>query len=388
MLSSCRRGVFALRHNPVTANGFRQMCARLADPSHSSRWPFTRIRLPQMTGFKASFALAVTAILCVFVADLVEPSDNVSICFAYTLPILLGVYIGPGSTFRLAALATVASLVGSFIRPPEGGIVLSFAVNRAIAVTAQWLIAFLIEQRRRNHAMIEARLVEERRLAETSRRFVQIMTHEIATALTSIDGQSYRLAKIAYRIEPSDIIARADKIRNAATRLKALVERVSLAAEVGRGEIMLTREPIDAAALFRPLVNEYEAACIQLDIRVTEPALCGDRALIYQAVSNLVANAIKYSQAPCAVQICISRSGLVDGNEITVADRGVGIAAEELDRVFEPYYRASNSGGIPGLGIGLYLVRSFVAAHGGQVHIESKLGLGTTVYLHIPEATP
>lgn len=341
-----------------------------------------------MTSSKARFALAVTAILCVFVADLVEPSDNVSICFAYTLPILLGVYIGPGSTFWLAALATVASLVGSFIRPPEGGIVLSFVVNRAIAVTAQWLIAFLIEQRRRNHAMIEARLVEERRLADTSRRFVQILTHEIATALTSIDGQSYRLAKIAYRIEPSDIISRADKIRNAAARLKALVERVSLAAEVGRGEIMLTREPIDAAALFRTLINEYEAACIQIDIRVAEPALIGDRALIYQAVSNLVANAIKYSQAPCAVQICISRSSLVDGNEITVADRGVGIANEELDRVFEPYYRASNSGGIPGLGIGLYLVRNFVEAHGGQVHIESTVGLGTTVHLHIPEVSP
>ncbi|MBW4964314.1 hypothetical protein, partial [Sulfitobacter sp. CW3] len=117
-------------------------------------------------------------------------------------------------------LATAASLVGSFIRPPEGGIVLSFVVNRVIAVAAQWLVAFLVEQRRRNHALVDARLTEERLVAETGRRFVQILTHEIATALTAIDGQGYRLGKLAQTIEPMDIIARSEKIRHAATRLK------------------------------------------------------------------------------------------------------------------------------------------------------------------------
>ena len=194
-----------------------------------------------MLSLKPRLALALLLVVGVFTADLFEPADNVSICFAYTLPILLGVYMGPGSTFRLAALATAASLVGSFIRPPEGGIVLSFVVNRVIAVAAQWLVAFLVEQRRRNHALVDARLTEERLVAETGRRFVQILTHEIATALTAIDGQGYRLGKLAQTIEPMDIIARSEKIRHAATRLKGLVERVRLAAEVGRGEILLNR---------------------------------------------------------------------------------------------------------------------------------------------------
>lgn len=74
-----------------------------------------------MLSLKPRLALALLLVVGVFTADLFEPADNVSICFAYTLPILLGVYMGPGSTFRLAALATAASLVGSFIRPPEGG---------------------------------------------------------------------------------------------------------------------------------------------------------------------------------------------------------------------------------------------------------------------------
>ncbi|MCJ2067348.1 HAMP domain-containing histidine kinase [Methylobacterium sp. J-030] len=336
----------------------------------------------------AALLLAPTLILGVFTADLIEPTDNVSICFAYTLPILLGVYLGPGSTFRLAAAATLASLVGSFIRPPEGGIAVSFVANRVIAVTAQWLVAFLVEQRRRNFAIVEAHLADERRAAETGRRFVQILTHEIATALTSIDGQGYRLTKLAPAIEPNEIVARAGKIRDAAARLQGLVARIRLAAEVGRGEIELHREALDARALLGPLAADHEGVRLILDIRQPEPALFGDRDLIYQAVANLVGNAVKYSPAPADIRITVAPSTVMAGTEIAVADQGSGIAPEELARVFEPYYRAGNSVGIPGIGVGLHLVRHFAEAHDGRVTLESRLGVGTTVRLHLPEPPP
>lgn len=328
--------------------------------------------------------LAIALIGCVFVADLIEPYDNVSICFAYTLPILLAVYAGPGSAYRLAALCALASLVGSFVRPPEQGIQLSFVANRVIAVAAQWLVAFLIEQRRRNHAVVERHLAEERHKAETGQRFVQILTHEIATALTSIDGQSYRLAKLAGTITPHDIVVRTDKIRQAAARLDAFIARIRLASEIGHGDIALARDAIHAGALLEPLVTAYDPARIRLDVRVPEPALYGDRDLIYQAASNLVSNAVKYSPAPADVLITVTRSERLDGTVIAVTDHGSGIPQEELDRVFEPYYRARNSSGIQGIGIGLHLVCRFVAAHGGEVQIESLVGSGTTVRLHLP----
>ncbi|MCJ2126331.1 sensor histidine kinase [Methylobacterium sp. J-077] len=332
----------------------------------------------------AALILAPALILGVFTADLIEPSDNVSICFAYTLPILLGVYLRSGSTFRLAAAATLASLVGSFIRPPEGGIAVSFVVNRVIAVAAQWLVAFLGEQRRRNFAIVQAHLAEERLAAETGRRFVQILTHEIATALTSIDGQGYRLIKLARTVEPDEIVARAGKIRDAAARLQGLVTRIRLAAEVGRGEIDLHREAIDARALLGPLATEHEGVRLTLDIRRPEPALFGDPALVYQAVANLVGNAVKYSAAPADIRITVAPSTVLTGMEIAVADRGAGIPPEEVARVCEPYYRAVNSAGIPGIGVGLYLVRHFAEAHGGGVTLESRPGAGTTVRLHLP----
>ncbi|MBN6822391.1 signal transduction histidine kinase [Methylobacterium sp. PvP062] len=388
MASAHHTGTRALPKRAASPVGLMRARPLLIEPSRAARRALFQITTLPMLSLKPRLALALLLVVGVFTADLFEPADNVSICFAYTLPILLGVYMGPGSTFRLAALATAASLVGSFIRPPEGGIVLSFVVNRVIAVAAQWLVAFLVEQRRRNHALVDARLTEERLVAETGRRFVQILTHEIATALTAIDGQGYRLGKLAQTIEPMDIIARSEKIRHAATRLKGLVERVRLAAEVGRGEILLNREAIEAVPFLEALVAEYEAAHVHIAVCVAEPTLHGDRVLIHQAVSNLVSNAIKYSPQPCAISIHAGRSALLDGSEITVADHGVGIALEELDRVFEPYYRAANSGGVPGLGIGLHLVRHFVEAHGGQVRIESQVDRGTTVHLHLPGAKP
>lgn len=342
-------------------------------------------RRPRLGG-RWAVGLAVLLIATVFVADLIEPSDNVSICFAYTLPILVAVYAGPGSAYRLAALSSLASLAGSFVRPPLGGVEASFIANRVIAVGAQWLVASVIEQRRRGRLLTEAHLREETRKAETGQRFVQILTHEIATALTSIDGQSYRLAKLARTVTPQDIVARTDKIRHAAARLDAFVGRIRLASEVGQGELGLSRGAVDAAALLGPCASAYETARVSLDVRVPEPALYGDSDLIYQAVSNLVANAVKYSPAPALVTVSVARSDRLDGTVIAVADYGPGIPEEEIDRVTEPYYRARNSGGIPGAGLGLHLVHRYVTAHGGELEIDSEVGRGTAVRLHLPGA--
>lgn len=343
------------------------------------------LRRPRLGGRWAA-SLAALLIATVFLVDLIEPSDNVSVCFAYTLPILLAVYAGSGSAFRLAALSSLGSLVGSFVRPPVGGIEASFIANRVIAVSAQWLVAYVIEQRRRGRLLTEAHLREEMRKAETGQRFVRILTHEIATALTSIDGQSYRLAKLAQTVTPQDIIARTDKIRDAAARLDAFVMRIRLASEVGQGDLGVTRGTFEASSLLGPFTSAYETARVHLDVRLPEPALHGDGDLIYQAVSNLVSNAVKYSPTPAEVTVSVARSDRLDGVVIAVADRGPGIPEEEIDRVTEPYYRARNSGGIPGAGLGLHLVHRYVEAHGGELEIESGVGRGTAVRLHLPGA--
>lgn len=330
-------------------------------------------------------AVAYGLVLCIFAVDVVTPPDNVSICFAYTVPILLGVYTGPRSAFGLALATTASSLLGSFIRPPSGGIALSFVANRLIATAAQWLVAFLIEQRRRGRAIVQAHLAAERAKAETGQRFVRILSHEIASALTAIGGQSSRLAKLAPGIEPAEIVARTDKISQAVERLDTLVRRVQLAAEIDDGDLTITPERIECRVFVQPLLTEYEVGPeLSLTLLCSGDAIYGDRVLLYQAVSNLVSNAIKYSHVPADVTVSVDRSDLTAGPMITVSDRGVGIDADEVERVFEPYYRARNSAGIRGLGVGLHIVRHFVEAHGGEIRITSRPGNGTRVSLHLP----
>ena len=332
-------------------------------------------------------AAGTALILSVFSADIATPADNVSICFAYTLPILIGVYTGPRTAYGLALASTLASVVGSFIEPPHEGIAVTFVANRIIAVMAQWLVAILIEQHKRSRAVMQGHLAAERLKAETGRRFVRILTHEIATALTSIGGHSYRLSKLAPTITPQDIVVRSEKIRLAVTRLDSLVSRIQAASEVDQGQLVVAPEWIDTEAFIGTLRSDYEGVPdLRLELRGGGTALYGDADLLHQAVSNLIANAVKYSPKPATVTVTLAPSQPAGATTIAIADEGFGIPDDELAHVFGPYYRARNTTGIRGLGLGLHLVKRYVEAHGGEVRIESRLEAGTRVSLHLPLA--
>jgi signal transduction histidine kinase len=332
-----------------------------------------------------SLAFAGILVLLVFAADIDIPDDDISICFAYTLPILLGVFSEAGSAYLIAAASTILSIVALFIEPPDNVNFAVFLGNRVIAIIAQWLVAYLIEHHKRSRVIMQALLATERLKAESGRRFVRILTHEIVTALTSIEGHSYRLTKLAPTLTPEGIVARSEKIRDAASRLDTLVSRIQAASEVDNADLVVSREWIDTEAFFASIRRDYEGdPDVRLELRVDQTELYGDCDWLRQAVSNLISNALKYSPKPAHIAITVARSAITGGMEIAIADKGRGIPADELERVLEPYYRARNAGGVRGLGLGLHLVKHFVEAHGGQVRIESQLASGTRVSLHFP----
>jgi signal transduction histidine kinase len=116
------------------------------------------------------------------------------------------------------------------------------------------------------------------------------------------------------------------------------------------------------------------------------PACSIDRAAVSRAISNLISNAIKYSDKDQPIALTAQRrDGYVS---ITVRDRGVGIPASEVPRVFDRFYRAQRTNGdhVQGTGLGLTIVRETMERHGGQVRLESKEGEGTIVELLIPTA--
>jgi signal transduction histidine kinase len=108
----------------------------------------------------------------------------------------------------------------------------------------------------------------------------------------------------------------------------------------------------------------------------------GDADMLQQVLDNVLSNAVKYSQGAGDILI----KGAREGNNaiLLVVDRGRGIPADEIDKLFTPYYRARNSRGVHGAGIGLYVAERFVASHGGSIGIASILNEGTTVTIRLP----
>ncbi len=329
------------------------------------------------------FGAAATVI---FVGDIWTPADNVSVCFAYAPAILIGLFAPPRTAYAYALATTVLSGLGSLAQPPEGAITAAYLTNRAIAVLVQWGVAMLIDYQIRMEGSLRRSLDAERQKAEQQRRFIAIMSHELKTPLTIIDGQAYRLIKLATELDPESTAMRARKIRGAAARLVEILDLVLFSSEVGAGDIAMER----ATVPLRDLVGEVAAECgdldgaqgFELDLTGLPGRIEGDPKLVRHALSNIIDNALKYSPNGGLIRIF---GHMDDGKAvITVTDRGVGIAMEELPNVSGLYYRGGNSTGIPGAGIGLYLVERFVAMHGGTLSLASRIGEGTTVTIRLP----
>lgn len=328
----------------------------------------------------------VALIAAIFLFDIFIRADSVSICFLYVFPVFLSLLDRPGLSFAYAALTGVLSVVGSFIQPPSDEATIVFAGNRTIAIVTQWLAAALVKYRQHVEAALHAKFELERQKAEQRRRFLDILSHEVNTPLTTIGGQAHRLVKLAPRITPDDLTLRANKIRDAVSRIVKTIERIQLASAVGDGRVHVQLGSVDLRSILRSVVQQTceksGASQFQMDLENLPDRIDGDAILIQQVFDNLLSNALKFSSGHPVVRL---HGTVEDGYAVvSVSDQGSGIPAEDLPRVGEPYYRGTNSAGIAGTGLGLHLVRNFVAAHGGAISVDSSPGRGTTVTVRFP----
>lgn len=335
------------------------------------------------------FALVLTALVCaIFAVDIVTPADNVSICFAYCVPIFFSILSRPKHTFLLAGLATILSIVGSIIQPPNYEHTLVFVSNRVIAVLTQWAVAALVFYRRRNEDLAQLALRDAVEQHMAGRRFLDVLSHEIGTPLTTIAGQAFRLSKLAPTVSPPEIAARATKIRTAAKRIERMVAQVQVKQELEERLITPSFQPIELPKLIEEaaaeLLSAEPAGVINLELEHLPSRIEGDPALLSQVFENILTNALKYSRPNQPVTLtghAADHSAVIE-----IKDQGIGIPENERLNVFSPYFRAQNTGGIRGIGIGLYITKRLVDAHGGSIEILSHEGSGTTVTISLPLA--
>jgi two-component system, OmpR family, sensor kinase len=240
----------------------------------------------------------------------------------------------------------------------------------------------------RQAAMLEEQLAQEQRLALLQRNFVSMASHEFRTPLTIIDGHARRLDKMRESVAAAEIGERAGKIRAAVLRLTHLIDNLLNSARVidGGAEVYFQPADMDVAAVLREVCQLHRemvpGAQIAERFAATPIQTRGDAKLLFQVFSNLLSNALKYSPAGDTIEV----DAEIAGEEVVVAiaDRGIGIPAGDLDRLFERYHRGSNVSGIVGTGVGLYLVKIAVELHGGGIEVTSKEGEGSRFSIRLP----
>ena len=248
----------------------------------------------------------------------------------------------------------------------------------------------LLQEQSEQADRLKVALDREKELNGLQRQFVSMVCHEFRTPLAIIDGNAYRILR-RYRTMPPERIEQAlTKVRLSVVRLTELMESVLSAARLESGTIKFEPTPTDPIELIEEILANHREVSpdyrLNVNLERLPTSFMMDGKLIRQVVSNLLSNAIKYSEP--GTQIWIEGETTEDGGlRLSVRDEGLGIPAEELDRLFERFFRASTSTGIAGTGIGLHMVKALLDLHAGTIDVISEVGSGTTFSFTLPSPT-
>jgi signal transduction histidine kinase len=221
-------------------------------------------------------------------------------------------------------------------------------------------------------------------------QFFSVAAHELKTPLTSLLGNVQLIQRRAAReglLQERD--QRAFGVVAAQThRLQQMVEALLDVTRLESGHLSLHRAPLDLGSLAQRIVEEVQPTLsihtITTTIRGTALIVDGDALRLEQVLQNIIQNAVKYSPAGGVIAI---ETFLQDRSVcVSIADQGIGIPQNSLQRLFSRFYRADNVNGkqISGMGIGLYVVQEIITLHGGSVTVESMEGRGSTFTICLP----
>lgn len=222
---------------------------------------------------------------------------------------------------------------------------------------------------------------EMERLRET---FLASVSHDLRSPLTAILGYALLMER-SQKFDPEGI----EEIIGQSRRLQRLISDLLDASAMQRGFFSLTLASCDLRQVIQNVVKRYESSATRVNVSLPEGAVDGlwDSQRLEQVLDNLVSNAIKYS--PGSESISVDLIPHEFEAELSVIDSGVGLSSSDLEAIFGDFYRAGVTTASPGLGLGLYIARAIVEAHGGQVWAESGgPGLGSTFKMRIPYNPP
>jgi signal transduction histidine kinase len=254
-----------------------------------------------------------------------------------------------------------------------------------IAVQASEVLGRLVLQKQVILEQEERQKVEE--LNKLKTYFVSSVSHELQTPLTSIRmfAETLRQEKIHSKNKQRKYLEIIDQ---ESERLSRLIDNVLDFSQVERGVKGYLFADIDVRQVVKKALSalryQFEQSEIKLQVKIANslPTIKADADALEEVFINLLSNAIKYSgsRKEVALRVQHTRKELV----IQVTDKGVGIPQNELDRIFVPFHRVTETKQLKGMGLGLSLVKHIVGAHNGTIEVQSELGKGSTFTIHLP----
>ena len=235
-------------------------------------------------------------------------------------------------------------------------------------------------------AIANARLYEEARRAVVLRdEFLSIAGHELRTPLAAISLHLQSMLRTPDELSMPRIRERINKLIGQSDRLAALIEDLLDVTKLMSGRVELEPRELDLGGVVKQCVermrDEFDRASTPLQLRIASVRGRWDRARLEQITTNLLSNALKYGRGqPVSVEVSVDDEIAT----LAVTDRGIGIAPEDHARIFERFERAVSPRNFGGFGLGLWIVRQLVEAHGGTIQVTSALGEGATFTVTLP----
>jgi two-component system sensor histidine kinase SenX3 len=228
---------------------------------------------------------------------------------------------------------------------------------------------------------------EKQRIDAVRRDFITNISHELKTPITALTLNSDALLEV--KNEPDQVVRFADRIKQQAGRLNDLVQEIINLSKLQDADPLDVARNVNIVDVVKEAIDQCEtnaeARKISLNLEKTDAAVVlGNRDQLVMAVHNLIENAINYSSTGTNVTIVVEV--IEDIVEITVKDQGIGIAQNEIDRIFERFYRVdpARSRATGGTGLGLSIVKHVAQNHGGEIKVWSAPGVGSTFSLRLP----
>ncbi len=227
----------------------------------------------------------------------------------------------------------------------------------------------------------------EKTLGELKTRYLSMASHEFRNPLATIQATAETLQTYRKKMTEDQLNKRIEKILSQVGHLKNMMSDVLDLAKIMRGTNRFTPAQNDFVSLLNEIAEDHRSHpkfnhSLQVDVEEKKLLCQFDKNLMQQILSNLLVNAMVYSDA--GTEIKLSSHVLSGEIVVNITDQGIGIPKNDLDKLFEPFSRGSNVSGIPGTGLGMFIIKEGIELHGGTIRVQSTVGKGTNVCFKIP----